>query len=157
MIQHSIFMVQFAIYCKDYKFLVYLLFPLIPYFLGVLAPITIPMTNSIKPGAQIFSHIAQLWECYRIKTAKGVSLQTQHLNMVGGVSGMVMCIMIVPKSTMTYFLYINSMFQAVSLYMMAFYYDNYTFGLPSQKSKATPTKLLLNNDEVEPMLGDANV
>merc|ERR1719273_440567 len=127
---------------------------MVPYTLGIFAPITIPLTNSIKPGAQIFSHIAQLYECYHIQTAKGVSLQTQHLNMVGGVSGMIMCLLIPPKSVMTYFLYINSMFQAVSLYAMAIHYDSYSFCGQMVKSKTSSHH---SDDEVEPMLGDANV
>eukprot|EP00483_Globobulimina_turgida_P013502 UN13527 len=103
-IQHSIFMYQFAIYKQDYKFLIWLLFPLLPFIIGTTFPFTIPFTNSIKPGAQIFSHIPQLYVCYQLKTASGVSLKTQHLNMVGGISGMIMCIIIEPKSAMTYFL-----------------------------------------------------
>eukprot|EP01084_Bolivina_argentea_P249077 416816_1 len=157
-IQHSIFMYQFAIYKKDYKFLVWLLFPFIPYLLGLLSPSTIPLTNSIKPGAQIFSHIPQLYVCYQLKTASGVSLKTQHLNMIGGLAGMIMCIIIEPKSTMTYFLYINSMFQAISLYIVAIIYDNYTFCFPSPKSKLPRTTAdVLLADEIEPILGDANV
>lgn len=159
-IQHSIFMLQFAVYKQDYKFFIWLAFPLIPYFMGQLLPSTIPLTNMIKPGAQVFSHIPQLWLCYQRKTAQGVSLKTQHLNMVGGVAGMIMCIIITPKSKMTYFLYINSMFQAISLYFVAFVYDNYTFCIPHQaKTKPGPraSSIGFSPDEVEPMLGDANV
>ena len=158
-IQHSIFMFQFAFYKGDYKFLIWLTFPIIPYLFGVILPFTIPLTNSIKPGAQIFSHIPQLWVCYQLKTAQGVSLKTQHLNMIGGIAGMIMCIIIEPKSTMTYFLYINSMFQAISLYIFAIIYDNYAFcfTVPKSKEPKTATHLLLSTDEIEPMLGDANV
>mmetsp|Transcript_75650 Transcript_75650/g.67863 ORF Transcript_75650/g.67863 Transcript_75650/m.67863 type:complete len:241 (+) Transcript_75650:96-818(+) len=155
-VQHSIFMFQFASYKQDYKFLIWLAFPLIPYFMGQLLPSTIPLTNMIKPGAQVFSHIPQLYVCYQKKTAGGVSLKTQHLNMIGGVAGLIMCIIIEPKSKMTYFLYINSMFQAITLYFVAIVYDNYTFCIPPQKSKA-PRTSGFNQDEVEPMLGDANV
>ena len=96
-IQHSIFMLQFAIYKNDYKFVVWLLFPLFPYFLGTISPITINFTNSIKPGAQIFSHIPQLLLCWNLKTTQGVSLDTQHLNMVGGLCGLIMCFLIETK------------------------------------------------------------
>eukprot|EP00484_Ammonia_sp_Unknown_P018325 CAMPEP_0197036060 /NCGR_PEP_ID=MMETSP1384-20130603/13673_1 /TAXON_ID=29189 /ORGANISM="Ammonia sp." /LENGTH=243 /DNA_ID=CAMNT_0042466189 /DNA_START=115 /DNA_END=846 /DNA_ORIENTATION=- len=158
-IQHSIFMWQFSIYQHDYKFLLWLLFPMIPYMLGNVMPSTIALTNSIKPGAQIFSHIPQLWVCYNLKTAQGVSLKTQHLNMIGGVAGLIMCFIIEPKSIMTYFLYINSMFQAISLYLVAIVYDNYSFCFTVPKSKAPRTSelLLSKKEEIEPMLGDANV
>ena len=96
-VQHSIFMLQFAIYKNDYKFIVWLIFPLIPLFLGRLFPFTIAFTNSIKPGAQIMSHIPQLLLCWNLKTTQGVSLDTQHLNMVGGVCGLIMCFLITPK------------------------------------------------------------
>lgn len=158
-IQHSIFMLQFAIYENNQKFLIWLSFPFIPLLLGILLPSSIALSNSIKPGAQIFSHIFQLKKCYDLKSAQGVSLKTQHLNMFGGAAGIIMCILIEPKSTMTYFLYSNSMFQAISLYIVAIVYDNYSFCFPTKKLKRprTAKDILLNEDEIEPMLGDANV
>eukprot|EP01084_Bolivina_argentea_P230601 389039_1 len=153
-IQHSIFMYQFAIYKQDYKFLLWLLFPIVPFIWGITLPATISITNLIKPGAQIFSHIPQLWVCYQLKTAQGVSLKTQHLNMIGGLAGIIMCIIITPKSKMTYFLYINSMFQAISLYCVAVAYDNYRLCLEGQKSKLRITSLNSPpRDELTPMLG----
>ncbi len=108
-LQHSVFMVQFsslslslsflifvyashrfAIYMKDYKYLLWLLFPFLPLVIGVQLPQSVLFTNMIKPGAQIFSHIPQLYLCYQLKTTQGVSLNTQHLNMVGGTAGIIL-------------------------------------------------------------------
>ena len=150
-------MYQFAVYQQDYKFLIWLLFPFIPLILGVILPSTIPLTNLIKPGAQIFSHIPQLYLCWQLRTAQGVSLKTQHLNVIGGAAGMIMCILIPPKSFMTYFLYINSMFQAISLYVVAVLFDNYSFCFGPSKTIKSPNLTIINNDEVEPMLGYDNV
>eukprot|EP00475_Leptophrys_vorax_P041245 TRINITY_DN777_c0_g1_i3.p1 TRINITY_DN777_c0_g1~~TRINITY_DN777_c0_g1_i3.p1 ORF type:complete len:274 (-),score=51.87 TRINITY_DN777_c0_g1_i3:1066-1887(-) len=87
-IQHSIFVVQFALYTKHLSFLPWILFPTIPYVLGTSFPATMPFTNSIKPVAQVLSHFPQLWLCVNLKSISGVSMLTQHLNILGGVSGL---------------------------------------------------------------------
>lgn len=163
-IQHSIFMWQFAIYNKNIKFYLWIIFPLIPYILGILLPSTIIFTNTIKPGAQIFSHIPQLILIYELKTANGVSLQTQHLNMFGGICGLIMCYLIPPKSNMTYFLYINSMFQALSLYFFAILYDGYTFNIRhslikelfKNTKRISPKASFVNDIESQPFLSHIN-
>jgi len=148
-VQHSIFMFQFAVYpsksdhsrnsgsedldvtisiptpeksLKE-KYLLWLLFPLIPVALGVWFPATMIVTNSIKPITQILSHLPQLRVCYELKTTSGVSLTSQHLNFVGGIAGLYMCLIIPPVYWTTYLIYVNSILQAVTLYIMAFYYD----------------------------------
>lgn len=147
-IQHSIFMIQFAFYMNNTVYYLWLLFPVIPLFLGTVAPFTMYLTNMIKPGAQVMSHIPQLHLCYKLKTTSGVSLKTQHLNMIGGVCGLIMCFIIPPKSTMTYFLYTNSMLQAISLYILAFMYD--------YKKTATSTTSVgvMGDIESQPFLGN---
>ena len=138
MIQHSMFMVQFSIYPSSDgrvgSFWGWLLLPLFPYFLGVTMPGTIALTNSIKPACQLLSHWPQLMLCYKLKTTAGVSLTTQHLNMTGGMLGLWMCYIIPPKSYFTYTLYLNSMFQALSIYFLYFMYDH------GKANRGTPLK-----------------
>jgi hypothetical protein len=136
--QHLIFMVQFVQYTSRKIFIMYLFLPLLPLVLGVTMPASIckskmtiqlmhiiDYTNIIKPICQILSHIPQLLETYNKKSTEGLSLTTQHLNMVGGIAGIYMYSIVPPVSFMTRLVYINSMFQAISLYVMAWYYDGW--------------------------------
>jgi len=124
-IQHSIFILQFYFYTQESNYLQWLLFPAIPFLIGKNWPETLVFTNTIKPITQILSHVPQLKVCYDLQTTSGVSITSQHLNLVGGLLGMYMCYIIPPVSTMTYLIYVNSIFQALSLYAMALYYDFY--------------------------------
>eukprot|EP01112_Ceratiomyxa_fruticulosa_P016234 TRINITY_DN4870_c1_g1_i1.p1 TRINITY_DN4870_c1_g1~~TRINITY_DN4870_c1_g1_i1.p1 ORF type:complete len:228 (-),score=14.54 TRINITY_DN4870_c1_g1_i1:71-754(-) len=149
--QHSGFLAQFSIYpsedkvgskdskdSKDIKaenhdpmqgrekFLWWLIFPLLPYVLGIYLPDSITFTNYVKPITQIMSHIPQLKVCYDLKSTSGVAMLSQHLNLIGGLFGLYMCIINPPKTPTTYLIYLNSCFQALSLYAMALYYKRVT-------------------------------
>jgi uncharacterized protein with PQ loop repeat len=135
--QHSVFMIQFSMYSSDSVaadhtpvviagqrfFLLWLAFPVVPFLIARFAPQTIAATNMIKPITQVLSHIPQLELCYRLKTTQGVSLMSQHLNFVGGLAGLAMCFITKPQYLTTYFIYLFSVLQAVSLYGMALWYD----------------------------------
>jgi len=158
-IQHSVFMFQFAVYpsFSDHieehgsiksmkqpvivqeksfkeKYLLWLLFPVVPILLGIFLPGTIFVTNSVKPLTQILSHLPQLRMCYDLKTTSGVSLTSQHLNLVGGCAGLYMCVIIPPVYWTTYLIYVNSLLQAISLYMMAAHYDGIGMCFSKQKN-----------------------
>jgi hypothetical protein len=85
----------------------------------------IVLTNAIKPASQFFSHVVQLHETWNKRSTEGVSLLSQHLNMLGGLLGIVMYSYIPPKSFFTYMVYYNSIFQALSLYALAVYFDGW--------------------------------
>lgn len=81
------------------KYLLWLLFPLVPIILAKLIPSTMSLflnypfshvviTNSVKPITQILSHLPQLKVCYQLKTTSGVALLSQHLNLIGGIAGL---------------------------------------------------------------------
>jgi len=123
--QHVLFMIQFARYTKRRIFYFYALFPIVPYLMGFLYPQTIPITITIKPITQILSHLPQLYETYMRRSSEGVSLVTQHLNLLGGLSGVFMYSVIPPKSFYTYMVYFTSLLQAVSLYALAVYFDGW--------------------------------
>ncbi|GAM22331.1 hypothetical protein SAMD00019534_055060 [Acytostelium subglobosum LB1] len=119
-LQHSIFMFQFALFSKEpstsNKTLPWIAFPLIPYLLG-------NITNSVKPITQLLSHLPQVMVCINAKSTSGVSLPSQYLNLFGGLTGVIMCYGIAPVSKLTYFIFINSVWQALSIFIMYFYYD----------------------------------
>jgi uncharacterized protein with PQ loop repeat len=123
--QHIVFMLQFASYTKKKRFYGFAFFPIVPYLMGYLFPATIPFTTSIKPMTQIFSHMPQLYETYTRKSSEGVSLLTQHLNLMGGLAGVLMYHIIPPKSFFTYMVYVTSLLQALSLYALAVYFDGW--------------------------------
>jgi len=126
--QHLTFMVQFAIYPSDSppskSYLLLLLFPLLPLILGIKLPWTITFTSYVKPLTQVLSHLPQIAECVRLSTTLGLSLSTQHLNMLGGCAGLVMCY-VIPTSTATLLMYSNSIFQAVSVYGLAIFFSEF--------------------------------
>ena len=74
---------------------------------------------------QIMSHLPQLYETYTRRTSEGVSLLAQHLNLMGGLSGVFMYSIIPPKSFYTYLVYFTSLIQAISLYALAVYFDGW--------------------------------
>jgi len=143
-IQHSIFILQFSIYPSDTShgenYFHWLLFPLIPYVIGLYYPQTLAFTNMVKPITQILSHIPQLKVCTDLKTTSGVSMMSQHFNLVGGIFGLFMCIVIPPVSMLVYFIYGNSVLQAVSIYALALYYDHN----PIDKKKESITYLSMS-------------
>jgi len=126
-VQHSIFILQFSIYPSDStqreNFFHWLLFPVVPYVIGKYLPQTLVFTNSIKPITQVLSHIPQLKVCMDLKTTSGVSMMSQHFNIIGGFFGIFMCVVIPPVSTVVYLIYINSVLQALSIYFLYFWYD----------------------------------
>jgi len=125
-VQHSLFIVQFSIYPSDTSthenFFHWLLFPLVPYVIGVYLPQTLVFTNVVKPITQVMSHIPQIKVCVDVKTTSGVSMLSQHFNFIGGILGLYMCIVIPPVSKLVYFIYLNSILQALSIYGLAWYY-----------------------------------
>ena len=52
---------------------------------------------------------------------------THHLNVLGGVCGLVMCWLLPPKGKMTLVMYINSLAQAFSIYYFAYVYQDPAF------------------------------
>jgi len=157
-IQHSIFMIQFSLYAsttdtkivslelpsttqprKD-KYLLWMLFPFVPFSLGLAYPESIYATSAVKPITQVLSHIPQMKVCYQLKTTAGISLASQHLNFIGGVLGLYMCWIIPPVSNMTYLIYVNSVLQAVTLYMMTIYYDGFYEGFLYGSFTSRPEK-----------------
>ena len=126
-LQHVIFILQFWIYNKNNKVLLFLLIPVFPTILAILIPQTIKYTDMIKPVCQIASHLPQLAECIRLKTTLGCSLFGQHLNFTGAILGILMCILTNEKSSKTWLLYINSVFQATSIYALALFYGEWRF------------------------------
>lgn len=134
--QHDFFMIQFSIYPSKREkvslddrepnppsklFLVWLLFPIVPYFLAVTYPEAIHYTTFIKPVGQIVSHLPQVFECIKCKTTSGISFMSQHLNLLGGFCGLYMCWQYsLPFSI--WLIYIDSLMQAISIYLLAVYY-----------------------------------
>lgn len=122
---HCLFMYQFATYGQSpvHAYLYFCLVPFVPLFLGVLAPGTLSFTNIIKPVAQIVSHVPQILLSIEKRSTQGVSLNSQWLNFISGITGLYMCSVIPPVSRTTYLIYLNSLLQAISLFLVAWYYD----------------------------------
>eukprot|EP01027_Heterolobosea_sp_BB2_P016789 GEZU01023853.1.p1 GENE.GEZU01023853.1~~GEZU01023853.1.p1 ORF type:complete len:263 (-),score=37.60 GEZU01023853.1:253-1041(-) len=120
--QHIIFILQFVYFTQNVRWLGWLLFPLVPFTLGATYPQTMAYTNLIKPLTQVLSHAPQLRLCMTHRSTHGVSFLSQHLNLIGGLAGLIMCFIVQPKSHITYMVYAFSCLQALSLYALALYY-----------------------------------
>src|SRR3989338_8781962 len=110
-IQHSIFLYQLASYdsgIKSSKYWLWLAFPIVPFGLGIYFPNLLPLTNFVNPACQIISHIPQLILCFQQRSTAGLSLLTQHFNLIGGIAGLIFCYFVPPHSFVTYLLYLNS-------------------------------------------------
>lgn len=123
-----------------------MLFPFIPILLGLFVPVSFIITNLIKPAAQILSLLPQLIEITQNKSIGGVSMLSQHLNALGSIFGLVMCLAIPPISIMTYIIYINSLIQAISVYALAFYYGE-LFGSETMKKRERVYEVTLTEDD----------
>lgn len=133
------------------SYLLWLFFPLVPYVMGICLPWTVAFTSGVKPLTQVLSHLPQLFVTYTKQTTDGVSLFTQHLNIVGGLAGLYMYSIIPPKSSMTYAMYIFSLLQAVSMYAFAVHFDGFeriisSLSFSSSAQDSTATKQQLNQD-----------
>jgi hypothetical protein len=140
-LSYSILLVQCAHYNKKYHLLLYIVvIPCVPVFLSYY-PESIEITNSIKPLAQIASHLAALLVVWNIKSCAGLSLTSQHMNLLGGLLGCYMLWIIPPKSIWTWFSYANSLFQAGTTYIAYVIFDK----AANTKVKDTSNKHNNNN------------
>lgn len=87
-LQHSVFIMQFIMFAKQKKYWYWLSFPVVPLILGIMFPQSLYYTSLMKPISQILSHLPQLYVTYVERSSEGVSLFTQHLNILGGLSGL---------------------------------------------------------------------
>ncbi|KAG2392617.1 hypothetical protein C9374_011342 [Naegleria lovaniensis] len=124
-LQHSVFMIQFTMFTGRKIFLLCLFIPLLPIITGYMYPNSIPYTNLIKPVSQIVSHIPQIIVTWEDRSTEGVSLISQHLNLLGGICGVFMYSVFTPKSFFTRLVYWNSLLQALSIYFLAVYFDGW--------------------------------
>jgi uncharacterized protein with PQ loop repeat len=131
--QHLLFMIQFLTFTKQNIFIWYCFIPLIPLFTGYFLPWSLVYTNSIKPICQVLSHVPQLLVSWRLKSTDGVSLPSQHLNIFGGVCGLFMCFILGYQSYTTPLVYLNSILQAVSIYVLCIHFDGIDYLLQSFK------------------------
>eukprot|EP00163_Fabomonas_tropica_P029908 TRINITY_DN6588_c0_g1_i2.p1 TRINITY_DN6588_c0_g1~~TRINITY_DN6588_c0_g1_i2.p1 ORF type:complete len:181 (+),score=28.28 TRINITY_DN6588_c0_g1_i2:101-643(+) len=128
--QYSVLLFQMGLYSnRPLLKVVCLPFLIGPLLLGTFIPSSMALSNTIKPFTQIASHVTQLAVCIQNKSTKGVSLNSQHFNFIGAILGVFMCCVIPPKANTTWFLYVNSLFQASSFYAVALFYGGVRFFL----------------------------
>ena len=118
-IEHSVFLIQFAIFGKQYFSLIYILFPIIPYLICIFFPSFIPYTDLIKPITQFVGHIPQLISCIKIGSTKGISILGEHLHYFGSILGFLMLLMTRNFNISKWVLYGNTFIQALSVYIVA--------------------------------------
>jgi uncharacterized protein with PQ loop repeat len=130
LVTHCAFLLQFSIYPGDNpeaprpNYLLYCLFAIVPLLIGWVFPATLALTSAIKPLSQIFSHIPQLMLSIEKRSSVGVSVNSQWLNIVCGISGLwMLAILETPVAATTWMIYWNSLLQALSLFAVAVYYD----------------------------------
>lgn len=145
--QHLLFLFQFSYYSSHKKSILISPIVLIPLVLAKLFPKSIKYTDLIKPICQILSHIPQLQQCIKFHTTLGCSLVGQHLNLIGGILGCFMCYLINEQSAKTWIIYFNSCFQALSMYLVAFWYHEMRLCDNSKRVRSDK-----ENSDSEPLL-----
>ena len=131
------FLIQFYQYKNDLLALFFTAIPIIPYFINIAFPSLVTLTDSIKPITQILSLGAQVVKCVKLKTTFGISIFGQHMNVLGAFLGFIMCIVIGPMPLSTWLIYINSLLQGISFYVLALMYHEMRF-CDSTETKETP-------------------
>ena len=135
-LQHGLFLFQFWKYSSNKYAIFFVGIAAIPYLLAKFFPQTIQYTDLVKPICQILSHIPQIVQCIKLHTTTGCSMMGQHLNLIGSILGIFMCYLENEESIKTWIIYFNSGFQAISLYLVAFWYHEMRCFDSAKKTKS---------------------
>jgi hypothetical protein len=117
-VQHVAFLVQFWLYTRSFRPLLFIIIPVLPYLICTFLPQLIPWTDFVKPICQVASHLPQMETCIRLKTTLGVSILGQHLNFAGGVLGCIMNFLNDEKSAKIWIIYLLSGMQAYFCFLI---------------------------------------
>ena len=91
LLENLVFTVQFAMYQSNKLYYLIFAIPVPVILLTALVPSSIKFTKWINPATQVVCYVPYIWVMVQNGTTRGVSLLGQHLNMIGGVLGMLMC------------------------------------------------------------------
>mmetsp|Transcript_16846 Transcript_16846/g.27865 ORF Transcript_16846/g.27865 Transcript_16846/m.27865 type:complete len:296 (+) Transcript_16846:136-1023(+) len=120
-VQVAVLISQFALW-QDSKYFVWLAFPLLPYLMAQLFPLSVPYTSAIKPLLMFLSHFPQLYLCHQMRSTSGVSMTAMHINLVSGIAGAYMFAFVPPKNAAVWGVYLAAIFQAITIYIQHFLY-----------------------------------
>lgn len=148
--QHIAFIIQFRIYGRQKEALLFIFVPFVPLIICKAFPSLIPYTDMIKPISQIVSQIPQVYQCIKIHTTLGVSIFGQHLNFTGAILGCIMCYLTKEESFKTWTLYINSVIQSLSIYIIALWFNEFRLLDKGKMKRRIPYKIM--NSEDHPFL-----
>ena len=137
-IEHMLFLVQYFLFAHDWRPLVFISLPIVPYMICKLMPELLFFTDYVKPVTQMFSSIPQIYDCFKVGTTKYVSMLSQHLHFIGSIFGFLMLIIEQDLSFHSWFLYANSFIQAFSIYIAAAWFGELRF-----------SETIVNTDETE--------
>jgi uncharacterized protein with PQ loop repeat len=124
---YIILLVQYCYYEYNPCYYGFLTFIIIPIFVSLVFPSTIPVTNYINSISQVACYIPFISECIHLETTKGISLFGQHIKFLGSVMGLFMCATTCGCDTPGWLMHIISMGQACITYIVAIHYNEMRF------------------------------
>lgn len=119
LLENLVFTIQFALYRQNKWYYLGFAIPVPAVLLTTLVPSSIKFTRWINPATQVICYLPYIWVIIESGTTKGISLLGQHLNMFGGVLGMLMCAISCRCDEIGWLYYLFSLIQAGSVFMIA--------------------------------------
>ena len=124
-LESAVFIIQFAIYRKNKLYFLGFLLPVPGIVLTFAYPQSISVTKWFYSATQVICYFPYIITLISHGSTLGISLFGQHLNFLGAICGILMCCLTVESDIVTWFFYIFSFLQAVSVFLLAMSYDEY--------------------------------
>lgn len=119
-IENIIFIFQFAYYQKKKLYLLSILLVFIGITINSIFPSSINVTKWFYSAIQVIGYIPYIMTILSVGSTLGISLLGQHLNFIGFILGVLMCVLsTTPSDTITWLFYLLSGFQASSVFIIA--------------------------------------
>lgn len=119
MLENMVYLIQFSIFNHKFFYMVFSLMPVPAFFTTKFYPDTIKITKWFNAATQVGCYIPYVLLCIKTKTTRGVSMFGQHLNFVGSIFGMLMCMITCDCDAIAWLFYIIGLFQSMAVFMVA--------------------------------------
>ncbi|OHS99149.1 PQ loop repeat family protein [Tritrichomonas foetus] len=123
-----LYVLQIAFYCENNRlFLLWLIMPFVIFYISFSFPHTIVFTQWIMPSVSLISYIPLVAACFQSGTTYGISVFSQHLNLLGSIFGILMCLVGQMCSNSGLSFYLIGVSQALIVYTAAAYFGEMRF------------------------------
>lgn len=123
----DIYVLQVSFYNHNKPFLLWFLMSFAVFFISYTWPSTITLTQWILPSFSLISYIPFLYTCYTAGTTLGISVFAQHLNFLGSILGLLMCLLAHTCTFVNWCFYLIGVIQASMVYIVAIHFHEMRF------------------------------